>query len=154
MVNESDNNEHNYAKQIEDQVSYVNSFMEIESLSNIGQQKDNSKLKSWIPIGKDLLLGDLSRGTDGYEYTLMTTQLSCLLSMQKKSYPNQHGIIPSFERYSLRLQFHMIRTRATGDSRERELHVAQHAIKNWLKTQTKPNAGDVVFGDTKNKNNN
>jgi hypothetical protein len=108
-------------------------------------------MRSWLPLGKDLVLGNLSNGSDGYEYTLMTTQLASILSMQKKSYPNKFGLIPSFERYSLRLQFHMIRTRATGDSRERELHVAQHAIKGWLRNQEKPNAKELVFGDTKNK---
>lgn len=155
-IEEEMNNQVQYNRIVNDAVSYVNSFMEVDSLSNIANHDSNKQLGNFIPRGKDLVLGNLVGEIDKRLYKLYCSILTSLILMQKRYYTDQNGImrkgvIPSIEAYSSKLQYFMIGTRATGDSRERELHVPQHAMKGWLQKQNKPNPSDIVFGDTKNK---
>ena len=135
---------------VNDAISFSQNMMEIMS-SNKLTEAEFEKLKAFIPVGKDLVLSDLSHDIDRELFIKESQLLSILMEEQEKNFIRgevmDKGLISSIKLYFQRFIYFVISTRATGPDRERMVQAnPQHQMNKILAGQNRPSAADRVFG--------
>lgn len=139
-----------YIETMDNATKFMQNMMEVKSFMNLTEAQLD-KIKSFIPVGKDLILSDLTDAFDRELFIKYSQQLSNLILMQKRYYIKDGvmsiGILPAIEIYFQKFIYFIISTRAKGPDRERMAQTnTQHLLNKLAAGQKRPGVVDKTFG--------